>query len=294
MRPRNVALLTGLLLAAASVLVAGAARADVLPVLVDRTDDVPLAWWAGDGAEGLSPVMESLLAESGVFHDIDRGRAALRGVSRILRAPEITLANAATLAEVLGASRVLHGEIVRENVPDVPWLGLRRASFAASVTLADAGTGSVIRSFSTRGVAFGETDDQADAAAARMLARFLAQGVADQRGAGGSVEVPLDAAQPVVLVVSDGTALPFIALRGALRDVHPGVVDVREVWATDGLVALSIACDETVAWDDVARAVTRLAGASMDGLEVRSVQPGPAPHLLVRIATPLVTGEPRP
>ena len=64
---------------------------------------------------------------------------------------------------------------------------------------------------------------------------------------------------------------PFIAVRGALRDVHPGVVDVSETWATEGNIALSLVLDEGVDFDTVARSIGRLEGVVVEGTRVVAV-----------------------
>jgi hypothetical protein len=80
-----------------------------------------------------------------------------------------------------------------------------------------------------------------------------------------------------IVVHSPDGALPYVALRGAIRDVHPSVVDLSEVWATEGLVALRVVLDEGGTFDEVARSVARLEGAVMEGARVtRAVMQGGA------------------
>jgi hypothetical protein len=84
-------------------------------------------------------------------------------------------------------------------------------------------------------------------------------------------EVGVLSTEPVVVVRSRPGAGPFIAVRGALRDAHPGVVDVSETWATEGNVALSLILDEGVDFETVARSIGRLEGVVVEGTRVIAV-----------------------
>lgn len=265
------------------------AAATILPLLDEGEVGAVEAWWVGDRPGPTGPVTSALerhapngaarwMAPSGV------GRA-LESVSRVLRSPELTPTNGARLAELLGAARALVGSVRQEAAPDVPWLGLHRTSLVLDAVLVDARTGAEIRRIALRAVAFGEGQEAADAAAAVLLARFVDQAASDVASP-SSARLPLIDSSPVIVIRSDGSAAPYVAMRAALREVHPGVVDLVEVWATGGHVAMAVSLDEGTSWESFRSSVLQLRTAALPDVVVRSVDDLGSAGLLLSVSSP--------
>lgn len=245
-----------------------AASASVLPVVVDPASESG-GWWVDDPARAAGPFDEALfeLAEGGDSRWLSprSARSDVR-ISRIYRTRDMTPNNAIALGSLFGVTHVLAGTVTYAN-SDVPWLGLRSTTVTLDATLLDVASGaavSVVRLTRTAHAASGS-----EAAAAEELARAAAElGTVSARSrdaAGGPTE-------GVVTVHSHVGAAPFVSLRAALREAHPGVVDVVECWATEGAVALRLELDEGTTFSDITPGIGRLEGVTLDGGVVRSVR----------------------
>lgn len=247
------------------------ANADVLPVVSDATGPSTACWWCDDA----SSTVQSALYE-GIAGRAASGAlwawpdAGVDDVSRVLRTPDLTPANGRSLATVFGSRHALVGTLHRDAAPGVPWLGLERAAWLLDATLVDVRTGAEVDVVQLRAVAFGDDAAEASAAAATLLLDRLEERIAPLSVDGSDDGV--DVGEPVVVVMGSGAATAYIAFRGALREAHPGVVDVEEVWATEGQVALRVVLDEGTVFDDVADAVDRLQGQALEGVRIVDAQ----------------------
>lgn len=247
------------------------ASADVLPVVADATGSSTACWWCDDASAAVPSALYDAIAERAALGALwtwpDTG---VDDVSRVLRVPELTPANGRSLATVFGTRHALVGTLRRDPAPGVPWLGLERSAWILDATLVDVRTGAEVDAVQIRAVAFGVDPAEANAAAATLLVDRLEEHIAPLSVDG--TDDGVDVGEPVVVVLGSGGAAAYIAFRGALRDAHPGVVDVEEVWATEGQVALRLALDEGTTFDDVAAAIERLAGQPLEGVRIADAQ----------------------
>ncbi len=249
-----------------TVLHGGVATAAILPFVVDNTGTEPGFWWSTAASAPAGDFDETLFGAHGAHWVSPRETSPQGAVSSIFRRPDITLNNALSLAGLYGASHILIGDVAREGSEEQAWLGLPRAEIVFRGYLIEVSSGAVVDELEVRRVSH-------DPEGADLASRATA--VQAQRAAEAAVlspaEVGLFSSDPVVIVRSRPGAGPFIAVRGALRDAHPGVVDVAEAWATEGNVALSLILDEGVDFDAVARSIARLEGVVVEGARVTAV-----------------------
>ncbi|MCB9521221.1 MAG: hypothetical protein H6698_01395 [Myxococcales bacterium] len=239
------------------------ARADaqVLPVVVDATGTTEVAWWVG-GDEPRAEFVAALVGAAGsALLDPTTARPTTE-VSRVLRRADITDSNARSLAGLYGASEVLCGRVERSTAGSIAWIGVDRFTVHAALRLVDVASGAVLWELDDERVGFG--NDGAHRAAVAMAHAVAAR--LSRAGAGGPVGVDSDV--PVVVVESPSGAQPYIAFRGALADEVVGIVEVTEVWASEGRVAFALLLDEGVARDDVSTALQRFRQSPPSGFRV--------------------------
>jgi len=249
---------------------ATAAQAQTLPVVAWEADDGALTgWWtADDGTLELSPLdlVFFLRADTGGWIDA-REVAPTDAVSRILRVVPLTARNAVALGALYDAETVVVGEAWVASDEAVPWLGLVRVGVGLDAEVVDVASGARRGQIDTVGLGVARTYDEALVDACAMASARIE--TLTQAATGASAVVDVDGF--TVLVRSTPTALPYVAFRGALRDVHAGVIDVREVYAIEGAVAVALDLDEGVDPASVADAIEGLTGEAIDGARIVSV-----------------------
>ncbi len=253
---------------AGALVVALPAASEVLPMIVDQAGG---CWWESEASDPAGALDEALFERArrpGSSLISPRAVGPDGTVSRVFRRPDITENNARSFAGLYGARTVVVGRVERAGPFENAWLGRRRVALVLTAVALDVGSGAVVRELQLSSVAFADEDAAAVAEAALLLARYLDEAM---QGAAPAGFAGVPDGERLVIVYSSGTALPFVALRGALRDVHPGVVDVAERWATEGAVALELALDETVSFEEVAAAVVSLAGTTVGDALVADV-----------------------
>lgn len=259
------------LVALVGLTVGTVARADVLPVIADTTGQAVACWWCDDASATAPSALYDGIAQRAELGALWAWPdAGVDDVSRVLRTPDLTPANGRSLATVFETRHVLVGTLQRDAAPGVPWLGLERAAWLLDATLIDVRTGAEVDAVQIRAVAFGDDADEASAAATVLLLDRLEEHIAPL-----SVDASddgVDVGEPVIVVLGNGTATTYIAFRGALRDAHPGVIDVEEVWATEGQVALRVALDEGTAFEQLAAAIEQLVGQPLAGVRIVDAQ----------------------
>lgn len=234
------------------------ASAQVLPLLVDGTD-ADAFWWAGEDAGACVETLLDSAPRVQSLRDARRGPA----ISRIYQRPDITPANAANLASLHGVDSVVLGRVVRRGDIRAAWTGLERAEVALEVAWIE-GTSGALRAEEYRVEVAHDADaaralERACSALGRELNALLAAGPR----APSAEETVWPAAD--VVVHTDGRAAPYVGFRGALRDAHPGIVDVAERWSSEGRIGVVLLLDEGYRR---AEALTRV--ADLSGLDLGS------------------------
>lgn len=255
-------LIFALIVASFSVIVPTAASAQILPIIVDETGDAPGFWWA-DEAHAPAGALDAALFERAERRGSDwlspRAARTTGAVSRLFRVADISDNNALQLARLFGARTLVFGNLEQVGQPSIPWLGLQRAAWRLNAVAIDVASGANLGRVEIYRVAHG-VDDATGQLAERVADALDAQvqrvsGAA--RGDGAVVE------EEVVVIHSPDGAQPYSAFRGALREVHPGVIDVMEAWATEGWVAVRLSVDEGVTFSDIASAIAQLSGTDL-------------------------------
>lgn len=262
------------------------AHASVLVLVVDETEVAPRAWWAHEDARPVGAFDRALqaMAEGDAgWIEPARGRTAER-IASVLRTPRLTPNNARSLAGLWDADVVVMGAVVREAAAPIPWLTLARSALVLEGRVVDVATGAERDALSIRAVALGTTHDEAEAAAAAVLVEILRASVS-VTPARASGELPASD----LVIVSDGSALPYVELRGVLRDAHPGLLEVREHWATGGALGVELVLDEGVSRDEVLARIRRLTGHVGDALHVVDVRESGS-GLVVQLARRAIEG----
>jgi hypothetical protein len=236
-------------------------------MVVDNTGADAQFWWATDASSPAGPFDERLFEVAGPTWISPSDTMPAEAFSSIFRRADITLNNALSLARLYGAGHVVIGDVAREGANEQPWLGLPRSEIVFRGVVVDVRSGSVVHELEIRRVSYSA---EGSAQASRAVADQVRRAAEALVHSPGDVGVADEA--EVVVVRSHESAAPFIAVRGALRDVHPGVVDVGEAWATEGQIALRLVLDEGVAFDDVARSIERLAGLTVGDTVVGQVR----------------------
>ena len=265
MRPHLFSIFVTLSLATSLVSHSDAA-ASTLPIVVDNTGEATAYWWETAAGTPAGAFDERLFDSAGAEWIAPSETTPSGSISSIFRRPDITLNNALSMARLYGATHVLIGDIAFDGDAEQPWLGLERWEVVFRGVVVEVRSGSVVDELEIRRVSFepegGVEASRSVADQARRATEALVQSPS---------EVGLSGIEPVVVIRSHDGAGAFIAVRGALRDVHPGVVDVAEVWATEGQIALSLVLDEGVTFDDVSRSVDALSGVVVEGTLVERV-----------------------
>ena len=265
MRPHLFSIFVTLSLATSLVSHSDAA-ASTLPIVVDNTGEATAYWWETAAGTPAGAFDERLFDSAGAEWIAPSETTPSGSISSIFRRPDITLNNALSMARLYGATHVLIGDIAFDGDAEQPWLGLERWEVVFRGVVVEVRSGSVVDELEIRRVSFepegGVEASRSVADQARRATEALVQSPS---------EVGLSGIEPVVVIRSYDGAGAFIAVRGALRDVHPGVVDVAEVWATEGQIALSLVLDEGVTFDDVSRSVDALSGVVVEGTLVERV-----------------------
>ena len=248
------------------------AHADTLAVVAwDDGGDAMSGWWSDDEAALTpTPLDLALLARSPAGGWIDvREVVPNDSVSRVLRVVPLTPRNAVALGALYDADTVVVGEAWVASIDAVPWLGLERVGVGVDVEVIDVASGARRGRVETVGLGVASTHDEALVDACAMAVSRI-ETVVGAVSSGGISEV--GSAGVTVVVRSTPTALPYVAFRGALREVHPGVLDIREVFATEGSVAVAVDLDEGVDASQVADAVEAMGGGTFGDARVVTVQ----------------------
>lgn len=235
---------------------AGSASGQVVPILVDETDG-GAAWWVDDASEPgacLAAVIESAGWADPASVQPDAP------ISRVYRRADITSANARQLAGLYGADAVVHGSVSATASEPVSWVGRVRAVVTIDAQWMSV-QGSAVRDVRVVGIGVGETAEEAQAAACARAAERAGLALR-ATGTGGDVWSAALAADAQLVVRSDGRAIAFVGVRRALREALGDAADLREVWATEGAVGLSVA---DVPASAVRDAAVSLSGRAVDG-----------------------------
>ncbi|MFT4703025.1 MAG: hypothetical protein ACI81R_000713 [Bradymonadia bacterium] len=260
MRSRSFAIF----LAASTLCLVAEVRASTLPVISDATADAaePSAWWVAAGAPP-GRCLEAIVAASNTWID-PTAAIPVAQVSQLLRRSDITQTNAVSLGGLYNADAVATGTLSRVGDHDVAWTGARRAAVDVTILTINLRSG-VSEAWTGRRVAFAATDEEALNLACRQLGEAISSAPTSSTT---SVALPQDGL--VEVHSRSGTAFPFVALVTALREIHPAVIDVREVWAAEGTISLGLTLDEGASWAEVSARIIALDGRALEGVRVLS------------------------
>jgi hypothetical protein len=190
-------------------------------------------------------------------------------ISSIYRRPDLSVDNAAALASIVGANRVLTGRITIDRTRDAPVWGMKAVGVRADLKLIDTSgsEAAVLRQFQFerdffRGEARTPLVDRAREAVASTTAELLNRTLVASSGPIG----PIDPKEPGIALYGLTKASALETLRDRLMEAE-FVDDVGVAWATDGVVVLEI--------NPAARdgdALVRRAGRLLESTDIRGLR----------------------
>lgn len=206
-------------------------------------------------------ILRSALIESGV--DLVGLSSDVR-ISKIYRTPNLSLANAATLGSLVGAKRVLVGNVTYERKQDVGPVGLVRMAASADIKLvsAESGETTALSRFTVEREGFAKTADAALAGVRRETAAALSTLVANtlMRGPG---PVGVQAEEKFIGLRNAENALVLQKVTNFLESLEQ-VDSVGVRWASEGVIALEVNPGKIDAEDIVEYAIRALKNQSFE------------------------------
>jgi hypothetical protein len=206
-------------------------------------------------------ILRNALTQSGV--DLVGLSSKVR-ISKIYRTPNLSLANAATLGSLVGAKRVLVGNITYERKKGVGALGLERVAATADVSLvsAESGETSALSRFTVEREGFAGSADEALAQARQESTDALAALVSNtlMRGPG---PVGVQAEEKFIGLRNAENALVLQKVKNFLEGLDQ-VESVGVRWASEGVVALEVNPGKKDAEDIIEYAIRALKNQSFE------------------------------
>lgn len=200
-------------------------------------------------------VLRSALTDSGV--DLVGLSSKVR-ISKIYRTPNLSLSNAATLGSLVGAKRVLVGNITYERKQGIGPIGLVRMAATADISLvsAESGETTALSRFTVEREGFAKTADEALARARQETTAALSALVSNtlMRGPG---PVGVQAEERFIGLRNAENALVLQRVKNFLESLEQvDAVGVR--WASEGVIALEVNPGKADAEDVVEYAIRAL------------------------------------
>jgi len=235
----------------------GPIAAQVLPLVVNNNPDEVGFWWHDPSAAELS-LLEQTLVNVGGSDFVDPRVTDVGPVSRLYQTADLSDTSARNLAEMYEAEWILMGTV--ESVLEGPVGG---DLFSVASCRVDLRLVSVPVEFSHTVdpvECFGQGQDLGAAleAAYRQAALDVVgqlQGWLNQSSLANQ-----SSTSPTIIVQGLQEATPLVAFKGDLRVYEETIADVREVWASEGQIALQLDLQTGGVFDEVVFIIETLAG----------------------------------
>jgi hypothetical protein len=216
-----------------------AADAQILPLITERSGGSSSFWWEEPADPAFSDFEQALLREAaGLIIDVST-LSDPPGVSRIYRVPDLSATNARNLGGLFEANQVLVGDLVvgESEMAAGGFFWVAEAEISYRLLSVDV----EVTHAESRRIFLGRGTDAAAArdAAVSHAAEYLAE-VVSRLQSRLDPTAEADATSPTLLLIGLERAATLVALKGELRRHGEIVTDVREVWASEGVIALEV------------------------------------------------------
>lgn len=259
----------------------GQASAATLPLFDVQHDGEVVAWWVEQDSSPTGELLEQLWS-SPIFGECAPATAQTAAtISRVLRRPSLSKAQALSLADMYGCSRALRGAAQIGSAQRVPGVDGWIAPWSLQIEWLDVQRAMSVGDLAVSGYGAGVSADDAQQNASRIAARRLVRWLVVEAQSAEAVELPLD--DHALVVHSPEGAAPYVAFRQLLHQIYPQLREPAETWATEGGVALTFEFSEGGSWDGLYRILESRAGTTIDNVTIYEVErSGELMRVLVR------------
>ena len=217
------------------------AQAQTLPLVTERVGEDVSFWWERPDSALVNQLESDLITRGGTGW-LDPRRVTAPSVSRSYRVADLSDINARNMGSLFGASMVLTGELRVDTLTSIADGLFWTATVSVDVQLLDVREGDQVLAIARESFGEGRTSEDAMTAAVSSVAESIIWRV-DQRNVDSELTVP-DNGLPTLMVRGMDNAFLLITFKGDLRRHDTIVADVREAWATEGVVGLEVRLQE--------------------------------------------------
>ncbi len=224
------------------------AGAQTLPLVAEWVGEDAAFWWDNPESALVNQLESDLIARGGLGW-IDPRTVDAPSVSRSYRVADLSDINARNMGSLFGADAVLSGELRVEALTPIADGLFWTATISADVRLLDVREGDQLLAVARQSFGEGRTSEDAMSAAVSNIAESIIWRV-NQRGVDSELTVP-DSGLPTLMVRGMDNAFLLVTFKGDLRRHDTIVADVREAWATEGVVGLEVELQEGAQLDQL-------------------------------------------
>jgi len=208
----------------------------------------------------------------GALHDVRGGLVKPAGgqrISTIYRRPKLSIDNASSLASILGAARLVVGEVRYDYTQSAPLPGMRAVHVESRLQVVDvaASEPEVLQTFETRRSVFGSNPFDDLSGRARDVVAERAAGLLRRIFAASSRPVGVEGDEPLLTFhdLRRGAALERIR---RFVDRLESVESFRIRWASEGRIALEVNPGEDDSTGSIESVVRALEEADFEGMSL--------------------------
>jgi len=227
------------------------------------------SWWVGDAASPADEAMRDGSAPVGGRWRNPEGVQLAAPVSKVFLRHDLSANNGRALAGVYGATHALVGHVQWELAEGVSFVGLQAVRARLDGTWAVAADQSTLGSYQVSVTGFGQTVEEASRQAGALLELEVRRA---QPAAQVATPPSLDVGEDEIVVTVKGPASAYVAFLRRLRELDKGVIDLGEVWATEGAVCLHLELDEETPDLRITRALEGLVSTAQEGFTLSGLK----------------------
>lgn len=248
----------------------GVAFADTLSLVTSwNLDGGKTSWWVGDAPSPADEAMRDGSAPVGGRWRNPEGVQLAAPPSRVFLRHDLSTNNGRALAGVYGATHALVGRVQWEVAEGLSFVGLQAVRARLEGTWVVASEQATLGSYQIVVTGFGSTQEQAMAQAASLLELEVRR---SRPAAQASTPPSLAVGDDELVVEVKGPASAYVAFLRRLRELDKGIIDLGEVWATEGSVCLRLELDEETPDLRITRAIEGLVNTPQEGFTLSGVR----------------------
>jgi len=247
-----------------------AAWADTLALVTSwNLDGSKSSWWVGDAASPADEAMREGSAPVGGRWRNPEGVQLAAPVSKVFLRHDLSVNNGRALAGVYGATHALVGHVQWEVAEGVSFVGLQAVRARLDGTWVVAADQSTVGSYQVSVTGFGQTLEEASRQAGSLLELEVRRA---QPAVQSATPPSLDVGEDEMVVEVKGPASAYVAFLRRLRELDKGIIDLGEVWATEGAVCLHLELDEETPDLRITRALEGLVNTAHEGFTLSGLK----------------------